>query len=75
MIYGKFLILDDEECTPDILKTKSMEIEAVQIAERGKLKEGLDILNRAIEITPNRASLYNNRAHVFQYLRQFEGNF
>jgi len=66
---------DEETCTPDILKTKNMEIEAIRTAEKGNLHEGLVILNKAIEITPTRPSLYNNRAHVYQYLRRFEDAF
>lgn len=63
---------DNEECTPDVLQTTKMEIEAIQNAERGNLQEALDILNKAVEIAPKRPSLYNNRANVFQYLRKFE---
>lgn len=54
-------------------KTKRIEIEAIKIAESGKLEQGLQLINTAIEIMPNRPSLYNNRAHIYQFKRQFQG--
>ncbi|CAG9774099.1 unnamed protein product [Ceutorhynchus assimilis] len=66
---------DTEECTSEVLATKSMEIEAIQVAEKGDLNKGLNILNEAIKIAPKRPSLFNNRANVYQYMRQFEDAF
>ncbi|XP_050311316.1 tetratricopeptide repeat protein 36 homolog [Anthonomus grandis grandis] len=63
---------DNEDLTPETLTTKKMELEAIKLAEKGRLREALSMLNRALEIAPRRPSLYNNRAHVYQYLRQFE---
>lgn len=68
-----FLTLDKEEETANIISSKKMEIQAVTMVEKGNLSEGLNILNQAVEAAPNRPSLYNNRAHVHQYLRRFEG--
>ncbi|XP_044253749.1 tetratricopeptide repeat protein 36 homolog [Tribolium madens] len=61
---------DIEEDTPDVQKTKKMEIEAVQLAETGKFDEAITMLNQALEITPQRASIYNNRAHVYQFQKK-----
>nr|CAH7752664.1 unnamed protein product [Callosobruchus chinensis] len=49
-----------------------MELEAVRLAETGNLEKGLAIINEAIEIAPTRPSLYNNRAHIYQFLRKFD---
>ncbi|XP_030745224.1 tetratricopeptide repeat protein 36 homolog [Sitophilus oryzae] len=65
-------IQDSEECTAKNLETKQMELEAIQLAEQGKLQEAIKLVNSAIDATPNRPSLYNNRAHILQYLRQFD---
>ena len=55
---------DAEELTPSVLEAKQIELEAVKTAESGNLDGSLDMLTRAIEIAPNYASLYNNRAQV-----------
>jgi Tfp pilus assembly protein PilF len=65
---------DVEEDTPEIEKTKKMEIEAIKLAENGKLDEALSTLTEALKITPNRASIYNNRAHVYQFQKKFSGD-
>ncbi|CAH1964962.1 unnamed protein product [Acanthoscelides obtectus] len=49
-----------------------MELEAIRLAETGDLARGLEIINKAIEIAPARPSLYNNRAHIYQFLRKFD---
>lgn len=49
-----------------------MEIEAVNLAEKGEFEKALKVINAALEITLNRASLYNNRAHVFQFQKKFD---
>jgi Flp pilus assembly protein TadD len=51
-----------------------MEIEAIKLAENGKLDEALSTLTEALKITPNRASIYNNRAHVYQFQKKFSGD-
>jgi tetratricopeptide (TPR) repeat protein len=66
---------DVEEDTPEIEKTKKMEIEAIKLAENGKLDEALSTLTEALKITPNRASIYNNRAHVYQFQKKFSEAF
>ncbi|RZC33296.1 tetratricopeptide repeat protein 36 -like [Asbolus verrucosus] len=65
------LEVDVEENTAEVEETKKLEIEAIKLAETGKLDEALALLNRALEIAPNRASIYNNRAHVYQFQRKF----
>lgn len=53
--------------------TKKMEIDAINAAEAGRLKDAIDILNAALTIAPKRPSLYNNRAQVHQLLKNFDG--
>ncbi|KAJ8949332.1 hypothetical protein NQ314_008252, partial [Rhamnusium bicolor] len=60
------------EDNPQAEEVKKLEIEAVQLAENGNLNEALNLINKAIEIAPKRPSLYNNRAHIYQFLRIFE---
>nr|AEE62295.1 unknown [Dendroctonus ponderosae] len=66
---------DQEEETANTISSKKMEIQAVTMVEKGNFTEGLNMLNRAVETAPNRPSLYNNRAYVYQYLRRFEDAF
>ena len=50
--------------TPSVVRAKEIELEAVQTAENGDLDRSLELLKEAMEIAPNYASLYNNRAQV-----------
>ena len=52
-----------------------MEAEAVQMAENGKFEEALELLNKAVDTAPKRASVYNNRAHVYQFQKRFSGKY
>lgn len=60
--------------TPEVEATKKLELEAINAAEAGDLQEALHILNEALLIAPKRASLYNNRAQVHQFLKNYDGN-
>lgn len=64
--------LDEEEHDPNE-QVKRFEIKAIEMVEGGDLKEGLQLLNEAIKIAPRIPSLYNNRAHVYQFLKKFDG--
>ncbi|XP_074036087.1 tetratricopeptide repeat protein 36 homolog [Leptinotarsa decemlineata] len=63
---------DKEDSTSEVEESKKLEIQAIQLAENGKLTEALNLINKAIQITPYRPSLFNNRANIYQYLRKFE---
>lgn len=52
-----------------------MEIEAINNAENGNFDEALGIFEKAITLTPNKASLYNNRAQVYQLKGLINGKF
>lgn len=64
---------DDEELTTETKQTKEMEIAAIKLAESGDFYEALALLNQALTITPNRASIYNNRAQVYQFQKKNTG--
>ena len=68
-------IKDYEEDTPDILKSKELERNGVKLAEDSKLQEALKMLNDAIRASPGRASPYNNRAQVYQLMRNTSSAF
>ena len=55
----------DEETLDRIQR---LEIEAVQLADSGKLPESLDKLRKALDLCPEYASALNNRAQVFRLL-------
>lgn len=62
-----------EENTPEVERTKHIEINAINEADAGRLENALSLFNDAIAVAPKRASLYNNRAQVFQLLMKPEG--
>ena len=45
-------------------KARENEVEAVEKAEQGDLSSAISLLNDAIHIDPENASVYNNRAQV-----------
>ena len=51
----------------------ALEVEAVTAAEKNNIPEAIQLLNEAIEIAPNRASCYNNRAQALQFSGNVEG--
>ncbi|KAI4457140.1 hypothetical protein MML48_8g00008434 [Holotrichia oblita] len=51
--------------SPDYKQASSFEIEAIQKAENGIFDESLNLFEKAMEIAPNKASLYNNRAQLY----------
>ncbi|XP_018329707.1 tetratricopeptide repeat protein 36 homolog [Agrilus planipennis] len=61
---------DDEESYQEIEKIKVMECKAIHLAESGKTDEAIKILEEAIHLAPQKASLYNNRAQVYQLKRK-----
>ena len=67
---------NDEElnCSDELLKkSKLLEIEAVKLAEEQKLDEALEKFTKSLELTPNRASIYNNRAQALRLSGSDEG--
>ncbi|XP_037826296.1 tetratricopeptide repeat protein 36 homolog [Lucilia sericata] len=72
-------LVDQDEalgCEVEILKkSKQLEIEAVKLAEEEKLEEALEKFKESLELTPKRASIYNNRAQALRLAGKDEAAF
>ena len=55
-----------ENETEDVKDAKEIEIEGVRLAEKGNIDLSLEMFTKAIQLAPNRASGYNNRAQSWQ---------
>ena len=53
-----------EDDIPNLHEIKALETAAVKLAEGDDLTGALDALNEVITLSPNYASVYNNRAQV-----------
>ncbi|XP_058831827.1 tetratricopeptide repeat protein 36 homolog [Topomyia yanbarensis] len=56
-----------EPDNPRILKSKSIELEAIKQAENGKLADAITLFTKAIETAPERPAPWNNRAQAYRY--------
>lgn len=64
----------DDEC-PSLAQSLHLEAAAVSLADAGNLAAALKQLTDALELTPNRASLFNNRAQVQRLAGHDEGRY
>jgi len=64
---------DDKYSAEDISKVKQYEKSGVEAAEQGNLEESLKFFNMAIQVLPDRASGYNNRAQARRMLHDVDG--
>ncbi|PSN38372.1 Tetratricopeptide repeat protein 36 [Blattella germanica] len=55
---------DSEDEIPNIANIKKLEVEGVRAAEHGDIGAALDIFTQVINLAPNWASGYNNRAQA-----------
>ncbi|XP_050351042.1 tetratricopeptide repeat protein 36 homolog [Nymphalis io] len=62
--------IEDEDTTEKDEDSKALCLRAVNLAEAEKLDEALDLLNKGIEMAPERASGYNDRAQVFRLMKR-----
>eukprot|EP00064_Thunnus_orientalis_P024324 superscaffoldBa00010255_g24610 len=61
------LIDDDSGFDTELLKqVKELEMQGVSAAEAGDLQTALQLFSQAIQILPQRASAYNNRAQALR---------
>ncbi|CAK1554229.1 unnamed protein product [Leptosia nina] len=67
---GDKFVEDDEENTPANEESRSLCLQGVKLAEAGKLEEALVHLNRGIEVAPDRASGYNDRAQLLRLMQK-----
>ncbi|CAG4940522.1 unnamed protein product [Parnassius apollo] len=64
----KFPEDESEPSTPAYMESKSLSLRGMQLAEAGKLEEALELMNKAVEATPERAAAYNDRAQLLRLL-------
>ncbi|XP_037939703.1 tetratricopeptide repeat protein 36 homolog [Teleopsis dalmanni] len=53
----------------DLKRAKLLEVEAIKLTEEGKLNEALQSFQEAINVAPERASIYNNRAQALRLMK------
>ncbi|ELU16706.1 hypothetical protein CAPTEDRAFT_155655 [Capitella teleta] len=63
----------EEQDTAAVLEAKQLEAEAVEKAEKGDVKGALELFSKAIDVAPERASGFNNRAQAKRLLGDVEG--
>ncbi|CRK99466.1 CLUMA_CG012699, isoform A [Clunio marinus] len=61
---------NEEEGTENIKKSKRLEVQGIELTEKGKLADALMKFNAAIEMAPNRPSPYNNRAQLHRFMKR-----
>lgn len=66
--------IDIEEDNELVRKSKNLETIAVQQAENGDYEGALETFLKALAITPQRASLFNNKAQVLRLAGKDHGN-
>lgn len=60
----------DEGNSEEVMLSKSLELEGIQLTEAGKLDEALSKFNESIENAPQRPSIFNNRAQLYRFLEK-----
>ena len=60
--------------TTEELTATSLEVEGVSAAEKGDLALALELLNKAVQTSPQKASCYNNRAQALQIAGNTDGH-
>ena len=59
--------------TAEVKQARELEVAGVEAADRGDLDAALTFFNRAVEVAPNRAAAYNNRAQCRQLKMDVDG--
>lgn len=62
-----------EPDNPRIQQSKKLEIDAIELAEGGKLHEAIELFSKSIEAAPERPAPWNNRAQAHRYLGDEKG--
>jgi hypothetical protein len=62
----------DEENSEEILVSKKLELEGIELTEAAKFDEAAKKFDEAIKVAPNRPSPYNNRAQLRRFLKEDE---
>ncbi|CAH2096484.1 unnamed protein product [Euphydryas editha] len=66
---------DDEDTTDADKKSKELCLQGVQLAEANKLDDALEFLNKGIDVAPERAPGYNDRAQLFRLMKRDDGTY
>lgn len=61
------------ESTGELAESQRLETAAVQHSERAEFEQALALFGEALLLTPERASLFNNRAQTYRLLKNDEG--
>lgn len=61
---------EDEGNSAEVLRSKYLEVEGVELSEAGKFEEALKKFNESIEVAKDRPSPYNNRAQLYRFLEK-----
>ncbi|XP_050560169.1 tetratricopeptide repeat protein 36 homolog [Spodoptera frugiperda] len=64
----KFVEDDEEPTTEAFKKSIALSAEGVRLAEAGKLDDALAAMSRAVQVAPDRAAAYNDRAQLLRMM-------
>ncbi|XP_037905797.1 tetratricopeptide repeat protein 36 homolog isoform X2 [Hermetia illucens] len=67
-IKSEELVDPPEEQTEEVKESARLELEAVELAEKGDTENALRLFQQAIDVCPRRATLYNNRAQTYRLM-------
>lgn len=56
-----------------VIESIKYETEAIVATQEGHYNEALNVFQKAIDVAPSRASVYNNRAQTMRLLNDDEG--
>lgn len=59
---------EDEGHTDEVLASKKLELEGIQLTEAGKFDQALIKFNESIDLAAYRPSIFNNRAQLYRFL-------
>ncbi|TRY75778.1 hypothetical protein TCAL_07025 [Tigriopus californicus] len=61
---------DNEEDNPKTRESKALEQKAIAACDAGCYPKALELLAQALDVAPERAAIYNNRAQVYRLMNQ-----
>lgn len=62
-----------EELNEAVIESMDLEAKAITAAQENRYDDALNLFGKAIDVTPARASLYNNRAQTMRLLNDEAG--
>ncbi|XP_023936775.1 tetratricopeptide repeat protein 36 [Bicyclus anynana] len=67
---GDNFTTDDEDKTDSELESQALCRQGVQLAEAGRYDEALPLLDRGVEVAPERPAGYNDRAQLYRLMKR-----